>query len=136
MTLRRRVSRMATCLSLTVIVAGLVLGSSHTGAQPPRRPYRVGVLNHNFPSNPTVKGLKAGIKAEGLEEERDVRIDVRSAGADEALAATLAAALAKENPDVIVTIGERQTRAVKAAAPNTPVVFVEIADPVAIGLVT
>src|SRR5262249_13416982 len=31
---------------------------------------------------------------------------------------------------------ERETRAARAAAPQTPVVFIQIADPVAIGLVT
>ena len=48
------------------------------------------------------EGLRAGIKAEGLEEGRDVRFDVRSAGAEERTVAPLAAALARENPDVIV----------------------------------
>src|SRR5919198_4644011 len=48
------------------------------------------------------EGLRAGIKAEGLEEGRDVRFDVRSTGAEERTVAPLAAALARENPDVIV----------------------------------
>jgi ABC-type uncharacterized transport system substrate-binding protein len=65
-----------------------------------------------------------------------VEFDVRSTGADEGKITPLAAALARENPDVIVAVGEKETRAVKAAAPQTPVVFVQIADPVAIGLVT
>jgi len=62
--------------------------------------------------------------------------DVRSTGAEDRTIAPLAAALARENPDVIVAIGEKETRAATAAAPQTPVVFIQIADPVAIGLVT
>jgi putative ABC transport system substrate-binding protein len=80
-------------------------------------------------------GLRAGIKAEGLEEGRDVRFDVRSAGGDEKRIAMLAAALAKENPDIIVATGENETRAAKAAAPQIPIVFTQVPDPVAVGLV-
>jgi ABC transporter substrate binding protein len=95
------------------------------------------VLNNSFtPGTPTVKGLRAGIKAEGLEEGGDVRFDVRSTGAEDRTVAPLAAELGRENPDVIVAIGEKETRAAKAAAPETSVVFIQIPDPVAIGLVT
>jgi putative ABC transport system substrate-binding protein len=80
-------------------------------------------------------GLRAGIRAEGLEDGRDVRFDVRSTGSDEKRTAMLAAALAKEYPDVIVAIGENETRAAKAAAPQIPIVFTQVADPVAVGLV-
>jgi ABC-type uncharacterized transport system substrate-binding protein len=127
-------SRLA--LSALVLIA-ISLGSSGTDAQPQGRPYRIAVLNNSFGSgSPTVKGLRAGIKAEGLEEGRDVEFDIRSTAAEESRIPALAAALARENPDVIVTVGEKETRAMKAAAPQTPVVFVQIADPVAIGLVT
>jgi putative ABC transport system substrate-binding protein len=80
-------------------------------------------------------GLRAGIKAAGLEEGRDVRFDVRSTGSDEKKTAMLAAALARENPDVIVAMGENEARAVMAAAPQIPIVFTQVADPVAVGLV-
>jgi putative ABC transport system substrate-binding protein len=80
-------------------------------------------------------GLRAGIKAEGLEEGRDVRFDVRSTGSDEKRTAVLAAALAREHPDVIVAVGENETRAAMAAAPRIPIVFTQVADPVAVGLV-
>lgn len=89
-----------------------------------------------MPETPTVKGLRAGIKAQGLEEGRDVRFDVRSTGGDERTIGTLAANLAEENPDVIVTMGEKETRAANAAAPRIPIVFTQISDPVAVGLVT
>jgi putative ABC transport system substrate-binding protein len=119
------------------VLIGVVLGSAGANAQPPGRPYRIGVLNDSFtPGTPTVEGLKAGIKAAGLEEGRDVRFDVRSTGTEERSVVPLAAALAREHPHVIVAVGERATRAAQAAAPETPVVFLQIPDPVAIGLVT
>src|SRR5207249_2199 len=84
---------------------------------------------------PPIMGLKAGLKAEGLEEGRDVQFDIRSTGSDEKKAAALAAALAGERPNVIVAIGETETRAAKAAAPQIPIVFTLVADPVAAGFV-
>lgn len=120
-----------------LVLFSVVFGSSGAHAQPQGRPYRIGVLNNAFiVESETVRGLRAGIKAEGLEEGRDVRFDIRSRGAAERTVATLAAALAREHPDVIVAIGEEETRAVQAAAPQIPVVFTQIADPVAVGLVT
>jgi len=119
------------------LAGGLLAAPFIVEAQPQGRPYRVGVLNNSFtPGSPTVKGLRAGIKAEGFEEGRDVRFDVRSTAGDDRTIATLAAALARENPDVIVAVGEKETRAAQAAAPQTPVVFIQIPDPVAVGLVT
>ena len=124
--------------ALTVLVlVGAAFGTFHAHAQPPQRPYRIGVLSNAFvPGIPPIMGLRAGIKAEGLEEGRDVKFDVRSTGSDEKKATALAAELARENPHVIVAIGELETRAAMAAAPRTPVVFNQIADPVAIGLVS
>jgi putative ABC transport system substrate-binding protein len=120
-----------------LVLIGVGLASSGVTAQQQGRPYRIGVLNNSFlPGNPTVAGLRAGIKSEGLEEGRDVKLDIRFTGADESKIVPLAAALAKENPDVILAVGEKETRAVTEASPKTPVVFTQIADPVAIGLVT
>ena len=125
MTPRARLPRLSRCAFSALVLIGVVLGSSGANAQPQGQPYRIGVLNNSFtPATPTVKGLRAGIKAAGLEEGRDVRFDVRSTGAEERTIATLAAALARENPDVIVAIGEKETRAATAAAPQTPVVFI------------
>jgi putative tryptophan/tyrosine transport system substrate-binding protein len=120
----------------TLLVIAVVLGSASAIAQPQGRPYRIAVLNNAWVSgNPPVLGLRAGIKAQGLEDGRDVSFDVRSSGGSEKTAAALAAALARENPDVIVAVGESETKAAKAAAPNIPLVFIQVADPVAVGLV-
>ena len=136
MTSRMRFPLRSSCAFAALLLIGVVLESSGATAQPQGQPYRIGVMNNAFvPGSPPVMGLRAGIKAEGLEEGRDVRFDVRSTGSDEKRAALLAAALAKENPDVIVAIGENEARAAKAAAPQIPIVFTQVADPVAVGLV-
>ena len=137
MTPRARLAQLSRCASSALALLGAVLGSSGAEAQAPQRPYRIGVLSNAFmPGIPSIMGLRAGIKAEGLEEGRDVQFDIRSTGSDEKKTPALAADLAKNNPDVIVAIGEFETRAAMAAAPRTPVVFNQIADPVAIGLVS
>src|SRR5262249_7304016 len=101
-----------------LVLIALVFGAARATAQRPGQPFRVGVLNNNVTdASPTIRGLRAGIKAEGLEEGHDVALDVRSTGSDDKKVAELAPALAKENVDVIVAIGEKETRAAKAAAP-------------------
>jgi ABC-type uncharacterized transport system substrate-binding protein len=137
MTVRARLLRRSWRVLSACALIGLVVGSSGAHAQPQGRPYRIGVLSNAFvPGIPPIMGLRAGIKAEGLEEGRDVKFDVRSTGSDPKKTDALAAELAKEHPDVIVAIGEYETRAAMAAAPRVPVVFNQIADPVAIGLVS
>ncbi len=124
-------------IGLAAIVAlKLILVPFVSETQAQVRPLLVGVLNNSFTSGaPVVKGLKAGLKAEGIEEGRDVRFDIRSTGGDERTAIQLAAALASDNPAVIVTVGETETKAASAAAPRTPIVFTQISDPVAASLV-
>src|SRR5437016_3069857 len=137
MTSRMRFPLRSSCAFAALLLIGVVLESSGATAQPQGQPYRIGVMNNAFvPGIPPIMGLRAGIKAEGLEEGRDVKLDIRSTGSDEKKATALAAELARENPHVIVAIGEFETRAAMAAAPRTPVVFNQIADPVAIGLVS
>src|SRR6266436_4661614 len=69
-----RAPLLSRCACSALVLVGVVLGSSGANAQPQRQPYRVGLLNNSFtPGSPTVKGLRAGIKAEGFEEGRVVR---------------------------------------------------------------
>src|SRR5262245_54145444 len=119
-----------------VLTLGFLLAPDASLAQVHARPYLVGVLNNSFtPGAPVVKGLKTGLKTEGIEEGRDVRFDIRSTGGDERTAVTHAAALANENPAVLVTVGEKETKVASSAAPRTPIVFTQISDPVAAGLI-
>jgi len=134
---RGRLALLSRSAVSAVVLIGAVLWSSGASVQWQGRQYRIGVLNASFTAaSPTVRGLREGIKAEGLEEGRDVRFDVRSTDGDETRVAPLMAAIVKESPDVIVTVGQRGTKAAVAAAPRTPVVFIQISDPVPVGLVS
>lgn len=104
--------------------------------QPPRRPFRIGVLNAAWAaSHPTVEGLKAGLKELGLEDGRDVTFDIRStAGKLDAMPAA-AEALVKSGVDLIFTSQGAATQAAKEATKTVPIVFTLVGDPVAAGLV-
>lgn len=64
--------------SIILLALAVLAGPLPCAAQPPGRPYRVGILHEGFlPGIPQVEGLKAGLKAAGLEEGRDVSFEVR-----------------------------------------------------------
>jgi putative tryptophan/tyrosine transport system substrate-binding protein len=105
-------------------------------AQQAKRPFRIGMLHTGFFEEvPSVAGLKAGLKALGLEEGRDVTLDIRFTRGKLDELTTAAAALAKTDPDLLVAQQEHAARALKAATLKIPVVFVEVGDPLAAGLV-
>jgi ABC-type uncharacterized transport system substrate-binding protein len=105
-------------------------------AQQVKRPFRIGVLHTAFfPNIPSVEGLKAGLGALGLEEGRDVTFDIRFTRGNLDEAPVSAAALAKSGVDLIFAQTELSARAVKDATRTIPVVFAEVGDPVAAGLV-
>ena len=106
-------------------------------AQEARRPLRIGVLNAAWAaSHPTVEGLKAGLKARGLEDGRDVTFDIRfTEGKLDAMPAA-AAALVKAGVDLIFTSQEAATLAAKDATTNVPIVFTLVGDPVGAGIVS
>jgi putative ABC transport system substrate-binding protein len=119
-----------------VLVIGLMLVAVVVGAQPAKRAHRIGVLDGGFSvGGPTLKGFKAGLKAEGLVEGQDFLLDIRLTRGGEESPTKLATDLANGTPDVIFATGETQTRAAAAAAPRVPIVFAQISDPVATGLV-
>jgi putative ABC transport system substrate-binding protein len=106
-------------------------------AQQGKPPYRIGVLHTGFFEEiPSVAGLKAGLNALGLAEGRDVTFDIRFTRGKLDEAPTVAAALVKEGVDLLFAQTEHSARAAKEATRTLPVVFAEVGDPVAAGLVT
>ena len=138
-----RQSRIADCrLSigrsriLILLLAVNLLVVHAADAQQVKRPFRIGVLHTGFFEEiPAVAGLTAGLRALGLEEGRDVTFDIRFTRGKLEEAPTLATALVKIDPDILVASQEPSARAVKAATSKIPVVFVEVGDPVAADLI-
>lgn len=128
--------------SLVVTVLGpaaltlVGLLSCPASAQRSGLPYRVGVLNDARAANhPAVDGLKAGLRAIGFEEGRNLVFDVRLTDGNPDRMLDAAAALAKSGVDLIFTSGEAATLAAKAATQTIPIVFSLVGDPVAAGAV-
>ena len=125
----RRREFMAGLLALSAS-AGPLAARAQTGIK------RVGVIYQGGPFETSIEGLRDGLRAAGLEEDRHVAFLIRNAKGD--LAATEAAARALERDDkvdVIVAIATNVARAAKRATTQVPIVFATGADPVGAGLV-
>jgi putative ABC transport system substrate-binding protein len=104
--------------------------------------YRVGCLQPNVqPStgvDPSLEAFRQGLREHGYIEGQQVSLEVRySEGRDERLP-ELAAELVRLHVDVIMTGGGASVASVRAAQQATstiPIVFVNVVDPVASGLV-
>jgi putative ABC transport system substrate-binding protein len=120
-------------------LAAALLGLAAVGAtaQEPPRPYRIGVVTEAWAANhPTVLGFKAGLRELGLEEGRHVAFDIRfTQGKPEATPAA-AAALVSAGVDLLFSCGAAAAAAAKAATAKLPIVFAQVNDPVAAGIVS
>lgn len=97
---------------------------------------RIAVLADAWAADhPTVLGLKAGLREQGFDEGRDLSYDVRFTQGRPDAAPGLARALAADGADALFALGTACALAAKAAAPELPVVFAQVGDPVALGLV-
>lgn len=122
---------------LLALVFGLIGMPLLAYAQQTKRPYRIGVLHAGFFEEiPSVAGVKAGLKALGFEEVRDVTFDIRFTRGKLEDVPNRAAALVQTKPDLLVALQEHSARALKAATVKVPVVFAEVGDPLAAELVT
>ena len=81
------------------------------------------------------KAWLEGLREHGHVEGRNLRIEYRVTEGSAERTPGLAVELAALNPEIIVAASPAPALAVKAAAPTIPLVFVNVADPVALGLV-
>jgi putative tryptophan/tyrosine transport system substrate-binding protein len=106
--------------------------------QPPLSPRRVGYLMSEL-QDLTVgpfRGFREGLGEHGLVEGRHVVLVPRSAEGELDRLPGLAGELAQLPVDVIVTSGERATRAARDATSVLPIVMVITSDPVQAGFIT
>ncbi len=115
-----------------------LLGSAALAAetQPAPKLYRIGVVTEAWAANhPTVLGLKAGLHDLGLEEGRDVAFDVRFTQGDPGATPAAAKALVESGVDLLFSTGVASTLAAKAATKELPIVFAQVNDPAAAGII-
>ena len=98
--------------------------------------YRIGVVTEAWGANhPTVLGLKAGLRDLGLEEGRDVAFDVRFTQGDPKATFAAAKALVESGADLLFATGVASTVAAQEATDKLPIVFAQVNDPKAVGIV-
>jgi putative ABC transport system substrate-binding protein len=99
------------------------------------RVYRVGVILQGGPYYAAIDGLRDGLKEVGLEDGKQLILDVRDVKGDPKAVETAARGLEREKVDLIYSVATSVTLAVKRATERVPIVFYAGADPVAVGLV-
>lgn len=132
---------MRTRRSFLVLIGASLFGAlGRVMAQGPGRTWRVGVLAGRkraepFDSDPLSR-LPERLRELGYVEGRNLVMEWRFADSDYARLPGLAAELVRLRVDVIVAAdGTAAALAAKGSTATTPVVFVNVADPVAVGLV-
>jgi putative tryptophan/tyrosine transport system substrate-binding protein len=108
-------------------------------AQSRERVRRIGVLSGFAENDPVAAGsisaFRDGLAKLGWIEERNLRIDLRFAGTDAERLRVYAAELGGLNPEVILAHGLAAIKVVQQQTQTTPIVFVNVGDPVSNGLV-
>src|SRR5215467_8300267 len=108
-------------------------------AQQGERVRRIGVLmwlDENDPlTKPELSAFTQALAGMGWTEGRNVRMDLRWAGSDINRIRAFAQELVGLNPDIIVTSATPATAAAQQETRTIPIVFANVADPVASGIV-
>jgi ABC-type uncharacterized transport system substrate-binding protein len=122
-----------------------LLGSAVTAwplaahAQQSERMRRVGVIMAMREKDPqaqlNLEAFRQGLKALGLEDGLNVRIDYRFGANEPGLIRAVAADILALAPDVILTHGTEVTTGVSQQTRTVPVVFTVVSDPVGSGFV-
>ena len=109
-------------------------------AQQPERMRRVGLLlgysEGDAEGQASVAAFRQRLQELGWSEGRNIRIDIRWAGADPNKARAFAKELVGLTPDVIVPSSNLVTEIVQQETHTIPIVFVFVGDPVGSGFVT
>jgi putative ABC transport system substrate-binding protein len=120
-----------------LMLAGLAGALARPVLAAPRANARIGYLERVKESDGEMlyRDFVEAMQQRGYASERNLRILRRSANAQPERLRPLAVDLANEKVDLIVATTTEAAKAVKVAAPRTPVVFVISGDPVLEGLV-
>ena len=133
---------MSICLRRREFIAalgGAVAWPLAAGAQQRDRVRRIGVLMPWDENDPVVKTLVSALTRSladlGWTDGRNVRMDIWWGGVDTDRIRALAQELVGLQPDIIVTDSTPATAALQRETRTIPIVFVDVADPVASGIV-
>ena len=114
-----------------VLVVVLLCVASSAWAQKAKI-FKIGILTDAMvPWHSTTEGFRDGLKEYGYVDGGNVTFEARAAQGDMARVPGLAAELAQEKPDLILCVSD----ACRKEAGPIPMVFVQVSDPVRLGLV-
>jgi len=122
---------------IAVIVLSILAAAPATAAQPPGKPYRIGLLGAISAAAyaPFIDAFRQGLRDLGYVEGKNIVVEYRWAEERYERLPDLAAELVRLKVDVIVTHGPPAIRAAKEATKTIPIVMALVGDAVATGLV-
>ena len=121
--------------SLALAGASLLAGCGVVPPQPSPRSAKIGVFSDSaLDPSPEGTAFSAALRDLGYVEGRNLALAFRFAGQPTTLASD-AAALIAQGVDVIVTVDDEATRAVRDASAAVPIVMADSRDPVRAGLI-
>lgn len=118
-------------------LALLLLGLAAAGAAAAElaRPVLIGVLTQAWGPPPGAVGLSDGLVELGYRENRDFVVGVHFTQGDYAKLPAAAGELIQVGSDLLFTIGEAPTQAAQRTTADLPIVFVNVGDPLGLGLI-
>lgn len=109
-------------------------------AQPSARMHRIGVLTVNSADDPEVKSqfraFAKSLEELGWKNNVNVKVDYRFAGGDSSVLPKLAKEILALHPDVVLAATTPAATTMRQQTLSMPIVFVQVPDPVAVGLMT
>ena len=129
---------------ITGVASALLAAPRAAEAQPAGKVYRVGLIANAAPISelagpepigPSFRAFVQGLRALGYVEGQNLMLERRSAEGRYERFDEIVAELVRLKADVIVTAGDRATRAAKAVTTTVPIVMTVGGDPVSEGLV-
>jgi putative tryptophan/tyrosine transport system substrate-binding protein len=118
-----------------LLIAVLFLASADRATAQQARIHRIGVLFPGGAQYETLDGLRQGLKELGLNEGKQLILDIRDVKGDASAAEEEATALEKENVSLIYALTTPVITKAKAATSKTAIIFCIGSDPVSGGLV-
>jgi len=123
-----------TCV-IALFLVGIELCCSGVSRAERARPIRIGALTESWGPTPGIVGLRDGLQKLGYREDEDFFLGVRFTQGSLAELPDAARELVQHGVDLLFTLGVGATQAAQAATQSIPIVFTDVDDPVAFGLV-
>src|SRR3989344_7304301 len=124
---------------IVIAAAALIIWLAGPSVKQPAKIYRIGVIKAASSLEPALKGFKSELAKLGYKEGVNLEYVAAEATQDTAVTEQRFKELIESSVDLIVVVGVRETRSIKAAtekfAHSLPIVFGVVSEPVGSGIV-